>query len=398
MNNKLRLVFNKFFKRKEEPKEERNGKQKYMRSRHHSLLIEKALLTKKNNIINRHLIDNCNLLYEYDKEVEYNTTPIVLEKEYYCYGCNNPTNTFHGNYVYSCLTCGDKFENNRHVTRDLTGQIALIIGGRTKLGHQIVIKLLDANCKVILTTRKPSKALNLFKSYKKWDEWKNKIYVYPKSLDLNVKDISKSVNKLNKYIQNNFGVLDILINCAAQTIRVREKGRNKIDYLNRYNDAAYVDSKNINSWGMRIFDLKQKEMEEIFRINAIAPTLIIQSMYTLMKQSKVNPYIINVHAREGLMSVAKSPRHIHTNMGKAAIAMLTNCLNSEKLKTESNLKFRIHGCDPGWISVDEYYKNSKPFEYPPLDEVDGAARILYPLFKELKGTRCTRRHFDELKY
>ena len=70
-------------------------------------------------------------------------------------------------------------------------------------------------------------------------------------------------------------------------------------------------------------------------------------------------------------------------MAKAGLAMLTLCLTKSDLKTENGKSFSIHGCDPGWISVDEYYEDSKPWDIPPLDERDGAARILYPLIVEL---------------
>jgi hypothetical protein len=52
-----------------------------------------------------------------------------------------------------------------------------------------------------------------------------------------------------------------------------------------------------------------------------------------------------------------------------------------------------------WISVDEYYEGSRPWQVPPLDEVDGAARILFPLMMGLRYS-CgkTRRHFLQLSY
>lgn len=146
-------------------------------------------------------------------------------------------------------------------------------------------------------------------------------------------------------------------------------------------------------------DMDQQEMEEVYRINAVAPCLIIQGLLSLLQKSNVNPYIINVHAREGLFEVQKDDRHLHTNMAKAGLAMLTKCLSGAELKTVSGKGFRIHGCDPGWISVDEYYEAGRPWKVPPLDEVDGAARILFPVLKQLPGSFVkTRRHFFDLAY
>jgi hypothetical protein len=49
----------------------------------------------------------------------------------------------------------------------------------------------------------------------------------------------------------------------------------------------------------------------------------------------------------GLFQCHKSDSHIHTNMAKAALAMVTKCLRSCKLRTEAGQLVLIHGCDPG---------------------------------------------------
>ena len=78
--------------------------------------------------------------------------------------------------------------------------------------------------------------------------------------------------------------------------------------------------------------------------------------------------------------------------------MLTRGLIDSQLETDLGKKFCIHGTDPGWISVDEYYEETRPWIVPPLDEIDGASRILYPLFAQLSSCRKTRRHFMTLTY
>ncbi|KAI7870709.1 hypothetical protein K492DRAFT_170190 [Lichtheimia hyalospora FSU 10163] len=117
-----------------------------------------------------------------------------------------------------------------------------------------------------------------------------------------------------------------------------------------------------------------------------------------MKKSKYNPFIINVHAREGLISVNKSKYHIHTNFGKTGLHMLTKCLLSYNFKTYEGKKFRIHGVNPGWISVDEYYKHNLPYYVAPLTELDAASRILHVLFLNLKSKSKTRNHYNILTY
>ncbi len=166
-----------------------------------------------------------------------------------------------------------------------------------------------------------------------------------------------------------------------------------------YGDAKFVASEMVNSWHLTLVDQVQEEMEQVYRINTVAPTLVIQRLLPLMKEAD-NPYIINVHAREGLLDVSKCSVHVHTNMAKVGLAMLTKCLKKDPaMVTNDGTKFRIHGCDPGWLSIDEYYEENRPWTVPPLDEIDGAARILYPVFKKFEFSYSkTRRHFTNLTY
>lgn len=90
----------------------------------------------------------------------YNRGLIIIDplKAVTCYGCDHYTHIFHANYVFSCVECGTKFENYRHFSQDLTGHVCIVTGARTKLGHQVVLKLLRAGA-TVGTTRYPQKAL-----------------------------------------------------------------------------------------------------------------------------------------------------------------------------------------------------------------------------------------------
>ncbi|KAL7713137.1 Short-chain dehydrogenase [Entamoeba marina] len=338
-----------------------------------------------NNVVTRQLTSNCIELDAFDKSIALSTQRYKYNKDEYsfCYGCGRRMATHHPVYVFSCMKCGTCFQKNRNLTADLSQSVSLVIGCRTKLGHQVTLKLLRAGSKVIGTTRYPNKTINLFSQYPDYEKWKTNLIIYEDGLDLDTSNLETEFEKLKLYILNTFGRLDNLIFCAAQTIRVREKERSKVlnemKEFNRYGDAKFVKETNVNSWQMTIHDLNQTEMEEVMRINAIAPALMVKTLLEPLQQSKIDPYVIFVHAREGLFDVKKGCYHPHTNMAKAALAMLTLTLIKTSLRTTSGKKIRIHGCDPGWISVDEYYEESRPWIVPPLDEVDGAARILYPL-------------------
>lgn len=364
------------------------------------VIIDWAKDTTRNNIITRHLQASCGDLRLFDLSTPLNTTHFAYR--FRCYGCNDTVDRNHPVYVFSCVRCGCKFQTNRHMKRDLTGRIAIVIGGRTKLGHQVIIKLLDAGATVIATSRFPGEAVKLFASYSEWEKgWIDRLHFYPESFDLNTGNISGLSRELGTWMSASFSKIDIFIVCAAQTIRVREKRdvrENDIGEKNRYGDPLYVRPEHANSWDMRIGDFVQDEMEEVFRINATAPVLLFQELLPLLKKSE-RPFVINVHAREGLFSVAKHDKHLHTNMAKAGLAMFTKCVQRARLKTDGGKRISVHGCDPGWISIDEYHKGHRPWIVPPLDEIDGAARVLYPVMANLtKGSMKTRRHYDQLLY
>jgi NAD(P)-dependent dehydrogenase (short-subunit alcohol dehydrogenase family) len=358
-----------------------------------------------NNSCSRQLQKTCHALDLFDRQEPLNTLRFVcpLQKTLSCYGCKKQCRKTHAVYVYSCQECGERNQNYRHLTRDLSGCTALVTGARTKLGHQIVLKLLRAGCTVIGTTRLVSEAVEQMRSYEDSADWFERFH--PVLLDLDTPALDVALQPLCQLLESKpfCGRLDVLINCAAQTIQSRES---KIQgnftppvEKNRYGDAKFADPNRSNSWNQTVLDTYQQEIEQVYRINSVAPFILVQKMIPFLRESSLTPYIINVHAREGLFCCRhKSPKHPHTNMAKAALAMLTRCLIDQKLSTKTGQRFSIHGCDPGWISVDEYYQDQRPWIVPPLDEIDGAARILFPLFKQLKSLRKTRKHFDWFLY
>lgn len=352
------------------------------------------------NSVKRQLQENCVELYNLDKTDNYDKFVNFKSTESFnCYSCGKNIKYSHHIYVYTCTKCGDLFQKNRNLSRNLNNNVLLVIGGRTKLGHQIVIKLLDAGAKVIVTTRFPEKATESFKKYQEYNIWKDNLYIYQEKFDLDVDNLEEIFINLNSWIDLKFDKLDGLIFNAAQTIRAKEKTIfENVQETNRYGDHKYVPTNLENSWELTIEKISQKELEEVHRINSIAPFLTVKYLLPLIQKSNVVPYIIHVHAREGIFDTVKAPIHIHTNMAKASLHMFTKCLKDCKYKTQSGKLISVNGCDPGWFSVDEYYKNNCPWIVPPLDEIDSAARILYPLFKQLESCGKTRRHFTKLTY
>jgi NAD(P)-dependent dehydrogenase (short-subunit alcohol dehydrogenase family) len=164
--------------------------------------------------------------------------------------------------------------------------------------------------------------------------------------------------------------------------------------VNRYGDQVFEES----GWTTTFEDIQQDELEEGMRINAVAPSLTFQAFIPLMKKSRTRPYFVNLHAHEGLLTVPHGDKHIHACMAKLARHMLARCLPHEKHLTDNGFPFSTHGVDPGLYSVDEYGEDGRELSIPPLDEVDAAARVLYPIFAKIDSTKKTRKNFTETQY
>ena len=70
-------------------------------------------------------------------------------------------------------------------------KVALVTGAKSKLGHQVVIKLLMSGAIVIGTTRQPQRMRDMFLQYP--SKLCEKLNIYPRSLDFdcnNIKDLT----------------------------------------------------------------------------------------------------------------------------------------------------------------------------------------------------------------
>lgn len=93
-------------------------------------------------------------------------------------------------------------------------------------------------------------------------------------------------------------------------------------------------------------------------------------------------HIVNVSAMEGkFQRFRKADRHPHTNMAKASLNMLTHTAASDLAK----YGIFMNSVDTGWVTDEDpaalaKLKQDKHDFQPPLDIVDGAARICDPFF------------------
>ena len=78
----------------------------------------------------------------------------MLEPQH-CYVCKRHYVEVHPFYDQLCRECGDFNLAKRGEFADLSGRVALLTGGRVKIGYQAGIKLLRAGAHLFVTTRFP---------------------------------------------------------------------------------------------------------------------------------------------------------------------------------------------------------------------------------------------------
>lgn len=147
-------------------------------------------------------------------------------------------------------------------------------------------------------------------------------------------------------------------------------------------DLQQVDLRKTNSWRLRLGEIETTEMIEVQLVNSIAPFVLCNRLGEVMKKENTGKkHIINVSAMEGKFHrFFKEDRHPHTNMAKASLNMLTHTAAGSLAKEG----IYINAVDTGWVTDEDPVELAKrkmelhDFQ-PPLDIVDGAARVMDPL-------------------
>ena len=408
-----------------------------------------------------------------------------------CYICKQKLGLDNINNFYGslCKKCGDYNYSFREMKLDFTGRIAIVTGGRIKIGYFIVKKLLSYGCKVITTSRFPKDTLFKYKADPEYDLWKDNLIIYP--IDFR---IIQSTMKFVEYIKKNFAHVDFLINNAAQTVRrtteyyeylmpvevkkLPKEDNKKIinnDYLNIQNQLSenfekeksksfestdfnivkidlqkeskkkqiinslkslinesnkndndtyiplsviasqikimeekeqpkicimggegqpYDFAEGKNSWNFELDEIPLEEFIEVQIINAWTPYYLCAKLKPLMMKSPFpDKYIVNVTAVEGIFNHFKRSTHVHTNMAKAALNMLTRTCG----KYLEKCGIYMTCVDTGWVShmnemnkiIDNEEKDKSEYEMAtvPLDELDGAMRVLHPIIEGIKNKK-----------
>jgi NAD(P)-dependent dehydrogenase (short-subunit alcohol dehydrogenase family) len=372
-----------------------------------------------------------------DATEESNSRPLKRTRR--CYVCKSAFSTVHQFYDSMCSECGDENFYYRHLTADLSGRTALVTGGRVKIGYQTVIKLLRAGARVIVTTRFPVDAAARYSAEADADEWQERLVIY--GLDLRN---TPSVETFCAHILQTESRLDFIINNACQTVRrpvgfyehlmkAERTPKNLPSNAQQWirplestrtlsssdsgaaesaeatqialltedldtsvrlfptgaldSDRQQVDLRKINSWRLLLDEVSSVELLEVQLVNAVAPFIINGRLKSLMnKSSERDKHIVNVSAVEGqFYRKLKTARHPHTNMAKAALNMMTRTSAADYFQDG----IHMNSVDTGWVSDEDpaAHASRKRDElgfHPPLDIVDGASRIVGPIFQGFK--------------
>lgn len=151
-----------------------------------------------------------------------------------------------------------------------------------------------------------------------------------------------------------------------------------------------IDLRTENSWILEAEHVDPTELAEVSLINSIAPYILSTYLKPLLtKRGDEYSWIINVTSMEGVFNWDKKPtRHPHTNMAKASLNMFTRTAGRHYKK--SNI---IMVCvDTGWNN--SQYPNTYDIQTP-IDCADGAARILDPIYRELKTHSIFYKNFKK---
>jgi len=377
----------------------------------------------------------------------------------HCYICKQHYSTIHHFYDSLCPSCAELNFAKRTELADLRGRVALLTGGRVKIGYQAGLKLLRAGARLIVTTRFPRDSAARYASEADFAEWGARLEIF--GLDLRH---TPSVEAFCRELLATRDRLDFILNNACQTVRrppsfyehmmahetaslqsLPESVRRLIgiyEGLRGYNllqgaetapmtldrrlsdvaglthaaqlsqvpllpeeqapdtrlfpegrldqDLQQVDLRGRNSWRLLLDEVSSVELMEVQLVNAIAPFVLNARLKPLMLRTpERDKHIVNVSAVEGqFYRKYKTTRHPHTNMAKAALNMMTRTAATDY----HHAGIHMNSVDTGWVTDEDPVeiaarKVTEHRFHPPLDIIDGAARIVDPIISGLNTGR-----------
>ncbi|WP_459799614.1 SDR family NAD(P)-dependent oxidoreductase [Herbidospora sp. RD11066] len=145
-----------------------------------------------------------------------------------------------------------------------------------------------------------------------------------------------------------------------------------------------LDLRERNSWSLRLHEVDAAEWLEVQLVNSFAPFLLTSRLRGLLEASPhPDRYVVQVSAMEGSFSRPnKTVRHPHTNMAKAGLNMLTRTAAPDYAAAG----IHMNSVDTGWCTDERPHPEKANSRFrPPLDVIDGAARVYDPIVRGVGG-------------
>ena len=377
------------------------------------------------------------------RELEPEEPPRELREERKCYVCKAAFREVHHFYDQMCGACAELNWERRHRTCDLSGRVALVTGARVKIGYYAGLKLLRAGARVIVTTRFPRDAAARYAREEDFASFADRLEVFgldlrhtpsveafaahiartEKRLDFMIHNACQTVRRptgfyrhlmeaehgasvpseqralLASYeaLAHRSAALTGAVTKAGGPVLADSAALSQVALLPEDHaadlhlfpegqldqDLQQVDLRGRNSWRLRLHEVPTVELLEVQLVNAIAPFVLNARLRALMASTPgEDKHIVNVSAMEGqFYRTWKTDKHPHTNMAKAALNMMTRTSAGDYLRDG----IHMNSVDTGWITDEDpleiaQRKVEEHGFHPPLDVVDGAARIVDPIF------------------
>ncbi|MFT3692843.1 MAG: SDR family oxidoreductase [Kofleriaceae bacterium] len=363
-----------------------------------------------------------------------------------CYVCKRDFHELHHFYDQMCPECAALNWQKREQTADMRGRVVMITGARVKIGYQAAIMLLRAGADVIVATRFPRDAARRFGKEVDARDWMHRLHVYgidlrhTPSVELFARHLLSTQTRLDGLINNAcqtvrrasgwydhvvdgegepedafarmvldrnhmmLGSGEGLEHVGSHAIQATglwksavlsqvpllaedlERGEHLYPQGRLDQDLQQVDMRDSNTWRMTLADVPTAELLEVHLVNVAAPFVLNARLRPLLAAVPTNDaHVVNVSAMEGQFYRRwKTDKHPHTNMAKAALNMMTRTSAIDYVKDG----IHMNSVDTGWVTDEDpqhhaLRKQAVHNFHPPLDIVDGAARIIDPIFDGL---------------
>src|SRR5687767_7446398 len=136
------------------------------------------------------------------------------EELQHCYVCKQKYRQIHHFYDQMCPSCAELNFAKRTELADLRGRVALLTGGRVKIGYQAGLKLLRSGAGLIVTTRFPRDSAARYARESDFGDWANRLEIV--GLDLRH---TPRVEAFCRELLATRTRLDLIVNNACQTVR-----------------------------------------------------------------------------------------------------------------------------------------------------------------------------------